>query len=95
MEMITAESVSASERGPWYALLHDAGLLHLEKCLEATLSLEGAYEALDVGRLDFLKKLRQAGVQVLKDRQALCNALARARRLAELDRERAARAEKA
>ena len=55
--------------------------------------MDAAYSMLDESRPRLLKHLREIGVSALKDRQALCNALARARRLKALAIERAAQAE--
>ena len=78
---------------PWYTLLGDAGLLHLSAVLEDELTVDAAYSLLDQSRPELLKRLRELGVAGLKDRQGVCNMLARARRLAALARKRAAQVE--
>jgi len=62
------------------ALLHDAGVGHLLRYLEAE-TFEGLYAKLDSsGRVALLAHLKACGVHRLGDRQAVANALARARR---------------
>ena len=77
------------ERGEWHAVLNSgADLLHLCESLEC-LPLAEAYELLDEGRLTLMRRLLQVGVNALRDRQGVCNALGKARRLAALEENRA------
>lgn len=87
-----SETTGDGSGGPWSALLRGNGLLHLSGTLEDGLTVEDAYTHLDRSRPELLQLLRELGVDALKDRQGVCNMLARARRLAALARERAAQA---
>lgn len=64
------------------ALLREASLTHLEEPLKAKgATLRNLAEKLDDGRPAFLSHLKNgAGISVLKDRQALCTALSKARK---------------
>ena len=75
-----APSVSTSSLG---AFLHSAGLGHLSDTLSGE-TLEGCAEDLGRSRPAFLQRLKELGVDRLADRQALANAIGKARRGGEL-----------
>jgi hypothetical protein len=78
---------------PWAALLRDANLRHVREALDGRLAVEDAYALLDASRVSLLSELKRVGIDKLSDRQGLCNALGRARRMAALERERSAQAQ--
>ena len=70
--------------GEWGEVLRD-GMLHLGPMLLQCLSLAKAYVLLDTDRVELLRCLRAAGIEALRDRQKVANALGRVRRLAVLE----------
>lgn len=76
-----ARTHDASDADELSTLLRSAELLHLAECLGAAgITLGDCFAHLVAGRVPFLAALRTAGVEVLKDRQAVVNACSKARR---------------
>ena len=80
----------------WRTLLRgnggQASLLPLSSLLVESMTMDEAYALLDESRPALLGRLKSVGIERLKDRQDVCNALARRRRLAALEDARAANA---
>lgn len=74
-----AQAVACDPIASLDALLAACGLPHLAEPLRAT-SLDALAAALDGGRPTALRLLKELGVGTLAERQALCSALAKARR---------------
>ena len=91
-----AEQQQDEEDNEWSALLRTEGgdveLLSLCAMLSSEISVDEAYTLLGVSRVGLLSRLKQAGLERLRDRQGVANVLGRTRRLAALAEARRANA---